>query len=170
MWVSAMYQHESATVTHTSAPWWTSPPSPAASHLSRLSQSTRLSSMHHTASSPWLSTLHMTMYMFGSISLHWSQRNAFLPLLANLWNSASKWVYLSFSPLPFTSLLYTAISKASSDNHFAFLHFFFLGMVLIPTSCTMSWTSINSSSGTLIRYNPLESICHFHCIIIRDLI
>ena len=38
------------------------------------------------------------------------------------------------SPLPFTSLLFSAICKASSDNHFAFLHFFFLGMVLITTS------------------------------------
>ena len=31
---------------------------------------------------------------------------------------------------PKGSLLFSAISKASSDNHFAFLHFFFLGMVL----------------------------------------
>ena len=46
------------------------------------------------------------------------------------------WVYLSFSPLPFASLLFPAIFKASSDNHFAFSHFFFLGMVLIPPSCT----------------------------------
>ena len=38
----------------------------------------------------------------------------------------------------FASLLFTAICKASSDSHFAFLHFFFLGMVLIPVSCTMS--------------------------------
>ena len=30
-------------------------------------------------------------------------------------NSAFKWVYLSFSPLLFTSLLFTAICKASSD-------------------------------------------------------
>ena len=37
-----------------------------------------------------------------------------------------------------TSLLFSAICEASSDNHFAFLHFFFLGMVLIPASCTMS--------------------------------
>ena len=45
----------------------------------------------------------------------------------------------------------------SPDNHFAFLHFFFLGMVLIPVSCTMSRTSIHSSSGTLsIRSNPLS--------------
>ena len=38
--------------------------------------------------------------------------------------------FTSFSPLPFTSLLFSAICKASSDNHFAFLHFFFLEMVL----------------------------------------
>ena len=31
--------------------------------------------------------------------------------------------YISFSPLLFTSLLFTAICKASSDSHFAFLHF-----------------------------------------------
>ena len=89
-------------------------PSPTASHLSRLSQSTRLSSMCHTANSHWLSILHTVMYMFCTISLHWSLRKAFLPLLANLWNSAFKWVYVSFSPLPFTSHLFTAISKASS--------------------------------------------------------
>ena len=65
--------------------------------------------------------------------------------------------YLSFSPLLFPSLLFTAICKASSDNHFAFLHFFFLGMVLIPISYTMPWTSIHSSSGTLsIRSRPLN--------------
>ena len=37
--------------------------------------------------------------------------------------------------------------KASSDNHFAFLHFFFLGAVLITASYTMSLTSINSSQA-----------------------
>ena len=44
----------------------------------------------------------------------------FLSLLAILWNSAFRWIYVSFSPLPFTSLLFSAICKASSDNHFAF--------------------------------------------------
>ena len=62
-----------------------------------------------------------------------------------------------FFPLPFPSLLFSAICKALSDNHFAFLHFFFLGMVLITAYCTMSGTSIHSSSGTLfIRSNPLN--------------
>ena len=48
-------------------------------------------------------------------------------------------------------------SKASPDSHFAFLHFFSMGMVLIPVSCTMSQTSIHSSSGTLcIRSSPFN--------------
>ena len=33
-------------------------------------------------------------------------------------------VSFSFSSLPFASLLFTAICKTSSDNHFAFLDFF----------------------------------------------
>ena len=38
------------------------------------------------------------------------------------------------------SCLFSAICKASSDNHFAVLNFFFLGMVLITASCTMPRT------------------------------
>ena len=92
-----------------------------------------------------------------SISLHWPLRKAFLCLCAILWNSAFKWVYLSFSPLSFASLLFSAICKASSDSHFAFWHFFFLGMVLITAFCIMSQTSFHRSSGTLsIRSNPLN--------------
>ena len=45
---------------------------------------------------------------------------------------AVKWVYLSFSPFPFASLLFSAICKATSDSYFAFLHFFFLGNGLDP--------------------------------------
>ena len=99
-------------------------------------------------------SLVFPILLFSSISLHWSLRKAFLSLLAILWNSAFKWVYLYFSPLLFTSLLFTAICKATSDSHFAFLHFFFLGIVLIPVSCTMSQTSIHSSSGTLSDLVP----------------
>ena len=76
--------------------------------------------------------------LFTFISLH-SLRKAFLKvsLLAILWNFAFRWVYLCFSPLPFTFLLFSAICKAYSDSHFAFLHFFFLQMVLITTSYTL---------------------------------
>ena len=52
--------------------------------------------------------------------LHYSLKKNFFSLLAFLWNSTFTWVYLSPSPLPSTSLL-SAIYKASSDNHFAFL-------------------------------------------------
>ena len=57
--------------------------------------------------------------------------------------------------IAFASLLFSAICKASSKNHFTFLHFFFLGMVLITTSCMVSLTSVNNSSGTLsVRSYP----------------
>ena len=47
--------------------------------------------------------------------------------------------------------------QASPDSHFAVLHFFPMGVVLIPVSYTMSQTSVNSSSGTLsIRSRPLN--------------
>ena len=54
--------------------------------------------------------------LFSSTSLHYSLRKAFLSLLAVLWNSAFRWVYLFFSPLPCTSLLFWA----SSGKHFAY--------------------------------------------------
>ena len=124
-------------------------------------------------------SLDFLIPLFSSISLHWSPRKAFLSLFGLLWNSAFKWVYLSFSPLAFFGTLhsngcifhfllwlslffFTAICKTSSDYHFAFLDFFFLGMVLIPASCTMSWTSVYSSSGTLsIRSTPLNLFLTF---------
>ena len=110
-------------------------------------------------------SLVIPILFFSSISFHWSLKKAFLSLLAVLWNSAFKSVYLSFSPLPFASLLFSGIYKASSDNHFAFLHFFFLGMILITASCTISGTSVHSSSGTLsIRSNPLNlSLPLYNC-------
>ena len=52
-------------------------------------------------------SLVFPILLFSYISLHWSLRKAFLCLLAILWNSALKWVYLSFSLLlPFFSHLY----------------------------------------------------------------
>ena len=44
-------------------------------------------------------SLVFPILLFSSISLHWSLRKPFLSLCAILWNSAFKWVYLSFSPL-----------------------------------------------------------------------
>ena len=103
-------------------------------------------------------SLVVPILLFSSIYLHWLLRKAFLSLLAILWNSALRWIYLSFSPLAFASLLFSAICKASSENHFTFLHFFSpLGIVLITASYTMSRTSAHSASGTLsIRSSPLN--------------
>ena len=89
------------------------------------------------------------MYFFALIT------EEVLSLLAILWNSVFRCLYLSFFHLLFTSLLFTDICKASPNGHFAFLHFFSMGMVLIPVSCTMSRTSFHSSPGTLsIRSRP----------------
>ena len=64
------------------------------------------------------------LYFFALIA-----EEGFLSLLASLWNSTFRWEYLSFSPLLFAYLLFTAICKASPDSHFVFLHFFSMGMV-----------------------------------------
>ena len=56
------------------------------------------------------------LYLFALIT-----EEGFLISPAILWNSAFKWVYLSFSPLLSTSFLFTAICKAYSDSHFAFI-------------------------------------------------
>ena len=88
------------------------------------------------------------LYFFALIT-----KEGFLISPGYFWNSAFKWVYLSLFPLLLASL-FTAIRKASSDSHFAFLHFFFLGLILFPVFCTMSQTSIHSSSGTLSDLVP----------------
>ena len=87
-------------------------------------------------------SLVFPILLFSSISLHWLLRKAFLSLLAILWDSAFRWVYRSFSPLSLASFLFSTNCKTSTDNHFAFLHFFFLGIVLITAPCPMSWTSL----------------------------
>ena len=58
-------------------------------------------------------------------------------------------------PLPPSSPLFSAICKASSDSHFAVLHSFFLGMVLITGSCSVQFSSVTQSCLTLC--DPHES-------------
>ena len=62
--------------------------------------------------------------LFSSISLHCSLKKAFLSLLLSFGTLHSDG-YIFPSSLPFASLLFSAICKASSENHFAVLHFFF---------------------------------------------
>ena len=83
--------------------------------------------------------------LFSSISLHWPLRKAFLSLLAILWNSAFRCLYLSFSPLLLASLPLTAICKASSDSYFVFC-----------ISFPWGW----SSSLSPVQCHELPSIVH----------
>ena len=95
---------------------------------------------------------HSIVYLF---SLHCSRKKAFFSLLTILWNSAFRWVCLSFFLCLW--LLSSALWKASLDNQLAFLHFFFFGVILINTCCTMLQTSVHSFSGSLYtRSDPLN--------------
>ena len=79
------------------------------------------------------------------------ERDTCTPMfIAALFIIARTWKH----PLPLDYLLFSAICEASSDSHFAFLHFFFLGMVLITAFSTMSQTSLCISSSTLSVLNP----------------
>ena len=97
----------------------------------------------------FMRSLVFPILLFSSISSHWSWRKTYLSLLAILQNAAFKWVYLSFSPLSFTSLLFSAICKASSDNHFAFLLFFSWGWSwsLPPVQCHKTLSIVLQTLG-----------------------
>ena len=100
-------------------------------------------------------SLVFPILLFCPISFHWALRKAFLSLLALLWNSAINWVYLSFSPLPLASLLFSGLSlvRPPQTSILPVCHSV-LGMALITASCTMSQTSIHSSLGTLSEIIP----------------
>ena len=88
----------------------------------------------------------LLILLFSSISLHCSLKKAFLSLLAILWNSAFRWVHHSLSPLPFTSLLFSAICKTSLDNHFAFLHSFFFNSIAEQNMVWLQWNWVHQWS------------------------
>ena len=95
------------------------------------------------------SSLVFPILFYSFISFHCWFKKAFLPLLAIPWNSVFRWVYLAFPPLPFISLLFSAVNKASSHSHFACFHSL-LGMVLAAVPCTVPHTSVLSPSGCQI--------------------
>ena len=91
--------------------------------------------------------------LFSSISLYWSCRTVFFSLLAFLLNSAFRLVYLSFSSLPFASLLFSAICKASSDNNFASIFFFLI---------SGSYFAQSLSSNTFLLYSEKFKKWYIH--------
>ena len=62
----------------------------------------------------------------------------------------------TFPFLPCFSLLSLVICKASSASPFAFLLYFYFGMVLFAASCTIIQTSVHSSGTLFTRFNPLN--------------
>ena len=71
-------------------------------------------------------SLVFPILLFSSVSLHWSLRKVFLSHCYSLKLCIQMDISFLFSFAFHASLLFSAIPKASSDNHFALLHFFFL--------------------------------------------
>ena len=117
------------------------------------------SSIHGIFQARVLEWVVVPILLFASISLHWSVRKAFLfsMLFFGTLNSVGYifpfllcFLLLFFSQLflrpPQIAILLICISFSWGSMPF-----------LINASCTMSWTSVHSSSGTLsIRANPLN--------------
>ena len=102
-------------------------------------------------------SLVFPILFFSSISFHWSLKKAFLSLLAILWNSDA---YIFPFLLCFLVLFFSQLFVRPPETAILlFLHFFSMGMVLLPVSCTMSRTSVHRSSGSLsIRSRWLQSM------------
>ena len=94
-------------------------------------------------------------YLWGLCIDHWGSLSYLsLQFFETLHSNGYIFCFLLCFLLLFFSQLFV---RPSQTTIFAFLHFFFLGMVLITASSTMSQTSVHSSSGTLsIRSNPLN--------------
>ena len=66
--------------------------------------------------------------------VHWRRPSC----LSLLFSGTLRLVGCTFPFLPcFSLLLSSAICKASSDNHFPFLHLFFFGMILFSSLCNI---------------------------------
>ena len=95
-------------------------------------------------------SLVFPILLFLSISLHWSLRKAFLSLLAILWNSTFKWVFLSFSPLPFTSLLSQLFVRSPQTT-------------VLPFGISFSWWwSWSQPPVPLLYSNIFYQVLHSH--------
>ena len=115
-------------------------------------------------------SLVFPILLFSSASLHWSLRKAFLSLLAILWNSAFKWVYLSFSPLPLAFFFSQLFVRPPQTTILRFCISFSWGWSwsLPPVQCHEPLSIVLQA---LCLSDVIPWICfHFHCIIVRDLI
>ena len=102
-------------------------------------------------------SLFFPILLFSSIFLHWLLRKALLSFLAILWNSAFKWVYLSFSPLPFTSLLSQLFARPPQTTILPFCISFSwrLSWFLSPVQCHKPPSTVHQALLS-IRSSPLN--------------
>ena len=131
MLVSAIHQLESVVGIPVSPLSRTSLPLPIPSHLSRLSQRTCLSFLHHTANSHWLSILHMAVYMlekgmatYSSIlawRIPWSEDPVRLQSIA-----LQSWTRLKQLSICFHATL--SICPTLSNGKFLVIHLLFVAL------------------------------------------
>ena len=112
-------------------------------------------------------SLVVPLLLFPSIIKHCSLKRAFLSFLAIFWNSEFNQMYFSLSLLLFASLFQSAICKASSDNHFAFLLLLFFVFHLLYNIMDLC---LQFFRHTVNQIQSLKSVCYLYCEFIRDLI
>ena len=99
----------------------------------------------------WLST-HIPL--FSSVSLHFPFRKAYFCLLFSGTLHSDEYIFPFISCLSFLFFLQLLVKTPGATTLPSCISFF-LGMVLVTTSCTILRTSIHSFSGTLsTRSNP----------------
>ena len=74
-----------------------------------------------------------------------------------------------FFSFAFLLLFFSQLFVRPPQTAIFFLHFFFLGIFLLPVSCIISEPPSIIHQACYQIYS-LKSISHFHCIVIRDLI
>ena len=93
--------------------------------------------------------------LFSSVSLHGTLRKAFLSLLAILWNSAFRWVYLSFSLYPSLFFFSQLFVRPPQTAILVFCISFSWGLFLSPPSAVLQ-TSIIVLQALCLRSHPLN--------------
>ena len=101
-------------------------------------------------------SLVFSILFFSSISLHWSLRKVFSPLLA-VSGTLHSYGYIFPLLLCFLLLFFSQLFVMPSQTTMLPL---FMGMFLITASCTVSGTSIHSSTGTLSNLIPWIYLSH----------
>ena len=134
---------------------------------------------------PWCISyfLEETSSLSHSVLFHFfaliAEESFFLSLLAILWNSAFRCLYLSFSPLLFASLLFTAILRPPQTAILLFCISFQWGWSwsLSPVQCHEPQSIVHSLSGTLsinyqlvwliVREMQIKTTMRYHLIPIK---